>query len=259
MVVKFSEIVKQQIDYWAYQVANYGPGHPRYRPAKINKYQHLIREFSELHQYLCRQEGAAPAPEPEPAPKEPPAPSAHEIDLRRHHRRPLHVHLFGTPVTPEPSERRADDLSDLPPELLKELSDNARGEADPIIKVIEGRGGTATLDEILIDLYRKFKEVGKRPIVANKLYRLSRRGLCWSVPGKKGCYTTIEPDRVSDEETDEGPDGGTPEPSSNGTGVAGSPEGSTKPAPVGSTPSTSTQHRRDLFAGAAIPSGRIPR
>jgi hypothetical protein len=47
------------------------------------------------------------------------------------------------------------DLSDLPPELVKELSEEATREvAHPLIEIIDARGGTAELGEILIDLYR---------------------------------------------------------------------------------------------------------
>jgi hypothetical protein len=80
--------------------------------------------------------------------------------------------------------------------LIRELSENAKGAIDPLIEIIDGRGGTATLDEILIDLYRKFKKVGKRMVVAKRLLFLSRRGLCWPVPGAKDYFTTIEPDQV---------------------------------------------------------------
>jgi hypothetical protein len=83
-----------------------------------------------------------------------------------------------------------DDLSDLPAELLKELSESFKGETNPIIKIINCRGGTASLDEILVDLYRRFGEIGRRQIIANKLYRLTQRNLCRAVPGRKGIYTT---------------------------------------------------------------------
>jgi hypothetical protein len=50
-------------------------------------------------------------------------------------------------------------ISDLPRELVKELSEEAtRKVAHPLIEIIDGRGGTATLDEILIDLDRKYSQ-----------------------------------------------------------------------------------------------------
>jgi hypothetical protein len=158
------------------------------------------------------------------------------------------------------SNDKDDDLSDLPEELLKELSDSFKGETDPLIKIINDRGGTASIDEILVDLYRKYEEIGKRPIISNKLYRFSRRHLCAPVPGKKGFYTT-DPAiiRAGGEEQEEDPDDRSSGSISTDMGVAGSPEGPSKPSPVGSSPSTSTKARRDLFASTAIPSARVPR
>lgn len=263
MVQKFSGIVKKQVDYWKYQVAHYGPDHPRFRPAKIAKYETLIREFSALAEYLDRLEQQNPV-ESEAATSalaaalvQPNLATRSLLGRIRPTRQnePLPVHLS----EPARSSGNADDLSDLPPELLKELSDSAKGESDPLIKVIEGRGGTATLDEILIDLYRKYKEIGKRPIVSNKLYRLSRRGLCWSVPGKKGTYTTIKPAGTTDADgeddqsgNDEGPDAATSGPS-NEMGAAGSPDGLPKSAPNGSTPFASNPTRRKLLSETSAP------
>src|SRR6202023_556331 len=83
---------------------------------------------------------------------------------------PAPTELAPMPVSPRPKN----DLSDLPPELLAELSDNVKGEQDVIIQIINDRGGVATIDEILIDLYRKHQEIGKRAVISNKLYRLSK-------------------------------------------------------------------------------------
>jgi hypothetical protein len=267
MVQKFSGIVKRQMDYWRYQVAHYGPDHPQYRPAKISKYEYLIQEFGELLRFLERLEQAEPVDNPVPA-----------ISARV----PAATVMFPPPAPSEPQDEEEeedeeeedeeededddeagdptdDDLSDLPPELLKELSESFRGETDPLIKIIQGRGGTATLDEILIDLYRKYKDIGKRPIISNKLYRLSRRGLCWSVPGKKGTYTTTKPTDAanaggedSSSGNDEGPAAATAGPSIE-SGVARLPEGPSKPSPVGSTPTTSTLMRRRLLSETSAP------
>jgi hypothetical protein len=78
------------------------------------------------------------------------------------------------------AQHAGDNLSDLPPQLLEELSEKAtRKVTNSLIEIIDARGGTATLDEILIDLYRKYKKVGKRASVVQRLPVLSRRGLCW--------------------------------------------------------------------------------
>jgi hypothetical protein len=61
--------------------------------------------------------------------------------------------------------------------LLKELTKEATREvARALIEIIDGRGGMAALDEILIDLYRKFKKLGKRASVAQRLLALLRQG-----------------------------------------------------------------------------------
>jgi hypothetical protein len=87
-----------------------------------------------------------------------------------------------------------DGLSNLPPELLEELSEEATREvAHPLIEIIDGRAGTATLDEILIDLYRKYTKVGKRASVAKRLLFLPRRGLRWLITGTNRYYTTTKP------------------------------------------------------------------
>ncbi len=92
-------------------------------------------------------------------------------------------------------DRRPDDLSDLPTELLNELSGRAvKGENDPLVQIIIDRGGTATIDEILIDLYRKHGQIGKRILVQNKLYRLSKHGAIWPTTGRKGVYTITPPE-----------------------------------------------------------------
>jgi hypothetical protein len=262
MLHKFKQIVKAQIDYWKYQITYFGPDHPRYRPAKIAKYEHLVRDFGELLAFLesidseKSVDNSASADQPAPygmftMPKRAVAESRHSPPAP-----PTPIEVIAT------VEEVPDDLSDLPPELLKELSESAKGETDQLITIINSRGGTANLDEILIDLWRKYKELGKRPLVSNKLYRLSRRGLCWSVPGKKGTYTTTKPanapdDSDSDSEDDEGPDAATSGPSSEDMGAAGSPVGSPKSAPNGPTPFASTPIRRKLMSETSIPTNRL--
>ena len=160
------------------QAQRYSPEHPRYRYDKVQMYSRLARDFGELAAALEQIESPAPPLAVTHAPYRTPSVSS-------------------AAPAPKPSQNeRARDLSDLPPELLKELSDSAtKGETDVLVKIINERGGRATLDEILIDLFRKHGEVGKRTITGNKLYRLSKRGLVWALPGKKGIYTT-KPDSL---------------------------------------------------------------
>ncbi len=96
------------------------------------------------------------------------------------------------------------NVHDLPQDLLNELSiANADEIEDQIVTVINAYGGTANIDQILVGLYRKFKVLQKRRFLQNKLYRMS---MVWSVPGKKGLYTTAELESES-EESSSGPSG----------------------------------------------------
>ncbi len=70
------------------------------------------------------------------------------------------------------------DTSDLPQELLKELSaGHADKLEDQIVEVMRALGGNADLDQLLIGLYRKSKVVQKRRFLQNKLWRMVRKGL----------------------------------------------------------------------------------
>lgn len=90
------------------------------------------------------------------------------------------------------------NVHDLPSDLLKELSiANTDELEDQIVTVINSYGGEASLDQILVGLFRKFKVVQKRRFLMNKLYRMV---MVWSVAGKKGVYTLTEPEDVEDEE-----------------------------------------------------------
>jgi hypothetical protein len=229
MVDKLIGIVKSQLAYFDAQVRQWSRSQddPRYDPRKLEKYRHLADDFQDVLSYLIQQRriertmplfAAAADEESSETPNEFNQPEPEEIAPAR-----KTMPAFQTQVSePPPSASKDNDLSDLPPELLKELSDSFKGETDPLITIINDRGGTASIDEILVDLYRKFGDIGKRPIVSNKLYRFSRRGLCAPVPGKKGFYTTdpamllggFEEEEEEDDENEEGPDVGASEPSS---------------------------------------------
>jgi hypothetical protein len=128
-------------------------------------YRRLIEQHESLLQFLENLGKSREAPQPSMLAIQPPQPPARQLPL---------------------------DLADLPEELLSELSEGTvKGEADPVLQIIDDHGGTASIDEILIDLYRKHGEIGKRTIVGSRLYRLSKRGLVRAMPGKKGIYTTM--------------------------------------------------------------------
>jgi hypothetical protein len=69
------------------------------------------------------------------------------------------------------------DTSDLPPELLKELSNVQADELETQIFTVLGTcGGSADLDQLLIGLFRKYGTVHKRRFLQNKLWRMVRKG-----------------------------------------------------------------------------------
>jgi len=82
------------------------------------------------------------------------------------------------------------DLSDLPPELLKELAGTKVDEAeDQLFNIIKAGGGEVDLDAILIELYRRYKVLQTRKFLQNKLWRMAQKGVIHSVSGRKGVYS----------------------------------------------------------------------
>lgn len=163
MLEKFIVLVKSQIAHYQRQIERFPPDSPKYRPDQVAMYRRLVKVHQELMSYL---ESLAKGDNSPPQDVDPPPQDA------------------GDP----------EDLSDLPEELLKQLSDTVtKDSTDPLVEIIKDRGGTANLDEVLIDLYRKHGEIGKRTQISNRLYRLAQRHRVWKVKGKKGIYTTNPP------------------------------------------------------------------
>lgn len=89
-----------------------------------------------------------------------------------------------------------EEVHDLPPELLQELSvsDGDKLEFE-VIKVMEDLGGVASLDRLLVALYRSTGEVYQRTWLNNRLYRMGQKEMIHSVPGKKGVYSLLPMDK----------------------------------------------------------------
>lgn len=86
-----------------------------------------------------------------------------------------------------------DEIDGLPEDLLKELSISDGDKTDfAIVAIINDAGGVQSMDRILIGLYKKTGEIFKRNAMTSKLYRMSQKGLVFSVPNKKGWYSTDE-------------------------------------------------------------------
>jgi hypothetical protein len=87
------------------------------------------------------------------------------------------------------------DLSDLPPELMKELSGIKVDELEQqIYTIIKAGGEDVDLDAVLIELFRRFKVVQTRKFLQNKLWRMAQKELIFSVPARKGVYSAVKPE-----------------------------------------------------------------
>ena len=107
----------------------------------------------------------------------------------------LEEKIAGLEAKLKPLPARLGDLSDLPPELIAELS-TPRGDEleNQIVVVLQAYGGTADLDRILVGLFRKYKIIQKRRFLQNKVWRMCNKEMLWSIRGKKGVYTIVEPE-----------------------------------------------------------------
>ena len=84
-----------------------------------------------------------------------------------------------------------EDVEGLPPELMQELSISDSDKLDFTIEaVVNEAGGVASLDKILIGLYKKNREVHKRSIIISRLYRMRQKNTIFAVPNKSGFYST---------------------------------------------------------------------
>lgn len=113
----------------------------------------------------------------------------------------LKKELFDLQAKLKPLPARIGDLSDLPPELVAELSTPKTDELESQITIVlQAYGGMADLDQILVGLYRKFQVIQKRRFLQNKVWRMCQKEILWSIRGKKGVYTINEPAEEEKEE-----------------------------------------------------------
>lgn len=93
------------------------------------------------------------------------------------------------------------DLSDLPPELVKELSGVKVDDLEQqIYTIIKTGGADVDLDAVLIEMFRRFQVVQTRKFLQNKLWRMAQKELIFSVPARKGVYSAIKPEENVDTE-----------------------------------------------------------
>lgn len=83
-----------------------------------------------------------------------------------------------------------DDLSDLPPELIKELK--LAGDVDStLLTLFLEAGGTLNLSSLLVGYYRKYNEIKTRQYMMTTCYRLVKKGFLDQTK-KKGEYQITE-------------------------------------------------------------------
>lgn len=86
------------------------------------------------------------------------------------------------------------DLSDLPAELVKELTGIKVDDLEQqIFTIIKSGGVEVDLDAVLIELFRRFQVVQTRKFLQNKLWRMAQKEIIFSVPGRKGIYSATKP------------------------------------------------------------------
>ena len=66
-------------------------------------------------------------------------------------------------------------------------------------------GGIASIDEIMVGLWRLTSEEHELEVLASKIYRMTRKDILHSVPGRKGIYSTSKgaPQNTADESESE--------------------------------------------------------
>lgn len=91
----------------------------------------------------------------------------------------------------DPLRLSPSDIEDLPEELLAELSLNESDKKEFLIMdIIDEVGGVASLDRILVSLYRRTGEIEKRAKMVSRLYRMTTKNVIYALPDKKGVYST---------------------------------------------------------------------
>ena len=82
------------------------------------------------------------------------------------------------------------ELDDLPDELINELSVSKADKVEYLIlTALDKQGGFASLDRLLVAIYKDGGVILKRTVLNNRLYRMASKGLIYSVPDKKGVYS----------------------------------------------------------------------
>lgn len=89
------------------------------------------------------------------------------------------------------SALRPADLVNLPEQLREQLQLSRNDHLDmSIYSALESLGGSATLEKLLIELYRSQRKMINRKPLARRLHGLVERGVIFRTPGRRGLYHT---------------------------------------------------------------------
>jgi hypothetical protein len=82
-----------------------------------------------------------------------------------------------------------DEIKDLPEELLSQLSITESDRKDfLIVEIMQSEGGVSSVDRLLIQIYRRTREIEKRTRLVSRLYRMTSKGFVFPHPQRKGIY-----------------------------------------------------------------------
>jgi hypothetical protein len=83
-----------------------------------------------------------------------------------------------------------EEVEGLPAELLEELSISESDKTEfNIISILKSLGGAASLDRLLVALYKQSGEITKRATLNQRIYRMVQKNMIYNVPNKKGVYS----------------------------------------------------------------------
>ncbi len=154
------EFVKSQVDFQARQVTRFASDVKRsaLHSNAVRKFSELLVELEEIKQWLANNPNG----------------------------------LKSSSTTPTNRLSLSwEEVEGLPQELLEELSLSETDKTEfTIVSLINEMGGVTSLDRLLVALFRSSGEVTKRNALNARLYRMAQKDLIFSVPGKKGVYST---------------------------------------------------------------------
>lgn len=101
----------------------------------------------------------------------------------------LPANFFSNPLALQPN-----DYIGVDKDFLEQLNITESDKLEStIVDLINAGGGTLVLDKILLGLYHLTGEKHQRVQMTSRLYKMAKKKLVFSVPKKKGVYTTNSP------------------------------------------------------------------